>query len=199
LFQLGGAGARATKDGLSTTGFPSGVGGVPVEVIESLVPLLVRHRELRQDSGGAGKFRGGLGQRTEMRRVSDAPWSVSAMIDRVKFPGTGIDGGNSGAVGEFIVDGSTCPQPKSLVALNPESHVQLNLPGGGGFGNPFERDPSRVLDDVVKGYVSLDAAARRYGVAISYLGTPGQLVRLPELFVIDESETLRLRSAAKKI
>ena len=58
-FQLGGAGARPTKDGLSTTGFPSGVGGVPVEVIESLAPLLQQHRELRQDSGGAGKFRGG--------------------------------------------------------------------------------------------------------------------------------------------
>ncbi len=198
LFQLGGAGARATKDGLSATGFPSGVGGVPVEVIESLAPLLVRHRELREDSGGPGRFRGGLGQRTEVRRLGDAPWSVSAMIDRVKFPGAGLEGGKSGALGEFIVDESARPQPKSLASLRPGSRVQLNLPGGGGYGNPMERDPASVLDDVVKGFVSLDAAARDYGVAVRYLGTPGQLVRLPEHFAIDESATRRLRARTKK-
>jgi N-methylhydantoinase B len=198
LFQLGGAGARATKDGLSATGFPSGVGGVPVEVIESLVPLVVTHRELREDSGGAGKFRGGLGQRTAMGSRGDAPWSVSAMIDRVKFAGAGLDGGNAGALGEFIVDESTRPQPKSLVPLRPESRVQLNLPGGGGYGNPFERDAAKVLDDVAKGFVSLDSAVRDYGVVVRYLGTAGQLVRLPEHFAIDESATKKLRKGNKK-
>jgi N-methylhydantoinase B len=198
LFQLGGAGARATKDGLSATGFPSGVGGVPVEVIESLAPLVVHHRELREDSGGAGKFRGGLGQRTEMGSRGDAPWSVSAMIDRVEFAGAGLDGGSAGALGEFIVDESTRPQPKSLVPLRPESRVQLNLPGGGGYGNPFERDAARVLDDVAKGFVSLDSAARDYGVVVRYLGTAGQLVRLPEHFAIDESATKKLREENKK-
>ena len=198
LFQLGGAGARATKDGLSATGFPSGVGGVPVEVIESLAPLVVHHRELREDSGGAGKFRGGLGQRTEMGSRGDAPWSVSAMIDRVEFAGAGLDGGSAGALGEFIVDETTRPQPKSLVPLRPESRVQLNLPGGGGYGNPFERDAARVLDDVAKGFVSLDSAARDYGVVVRYLGTAGQLVRLPEHFAIDESATKKLREENKK-
>ena len=198
LFQLGGAGARATKDGLSATGFPSGVGGVPVEVIETLAPLVVHHRDLREDSGGAGKFRGGLGQCTEMGRVGDAAWSVSAMIDRVKFAGAGLEGGNSGALGEFIVDDGMRPQPKSLVPLRPNSRVQLNLPGGGGYGSPFERDPASVLDDVAKGFVSLDSAARDYGVVVRYLGTPGQLVRLPEHFGIDESATRRLRGGNKK-
>ena len=198
LFQLGGAGARATKDGLSATGFPSGVGGVPVEVIESLSPLIVHHRELREDSGGAGKFRGGLGQRTEMGRRGDAPWSVSAMIDRTKFAGAGLNGGNAGALGEFIVDKDARPQPKSLVPLRPDSRVQLNLPGGGGYGSPFERDPASVLDDVAKGFVSLDSAARDYGVVVRYLGTPGQLVRLPEHFAIDESATKNLREGNKK-
>jgi N-methylhydantoinase B len=193
LFQLGGAGARATKDGLSATGFPSGVGGVPVEVIETLAPLVVHHRELREDSGGAGKFRGGLGQCTEMGSRGDSPWSISAMIDRVKFAGVGLEGGNPGALGEFIVDGGTGPQPKSLVPLRPDSRVQLNLPGGGGYGSPFERDPASVLDDVAKGFVSLDSAARHYGVVVRYLGTPGQLVRLPEHFAIDESATRKLR------
>jgi N-methylhydantoinase B len=198
LFQLGGAGARATKDGLSATGFPSGVGGVPVEVIESLSPLIVHHRELREDSGGAGKFRGGVGQRTEMGRRGDADWSVSAMVDRVKFAGAGLDGGHSGALGEFIVDEDARPQPKSLVRLRPDSCVQLNLPGGGGYGNPIERDPASVLDDVTKGFVSLESAARDYGVVVQYLGTAGQLVRLPEHFVIDESATRRLREGNKK-
>jgi N-methylhydantoinase B len=183
---------------LSATGFPSGVGGVPVEVIETLAPLVVHHRELREDSGGAGKFRGGLGQRTEMGSRGDAPWSVSAMIDRVKYAGAGLDGGNAGALGEFIVDESARPQPKSLVPLRPESRVQLNLPGGGGYGNPFERDPASVLDDVAKGVVSLDSAARDYGVVVRYLGTAGQLVRLPEHFAIDESATKKLREENKK-
>jgi N-methylhydantoinase B len=198
LFQLGGAGARATKDGLTATGFPSGVGGIPVEVIETLAPLVVHHRELREDSGGAGKFRGGLGQRTEMGRLGDSVWSVSAMIDRVKFAGAGLEGGNPGALGEFVADDGTRPQPKSLVSLRPDSRVQLNLPGGGGYGSPFERDPARVLDDVAKGFVSLDSAARDYGVVVRYLGTPGQLVRLPEHFAIDEFATKKLREGNKK-
>jgi N-methylhydantoinase B len=194
LFQLGGAGARATKDGLSATGFPSGVGGVPAEVVESLAPLIVHRRELRADSGGAGKFRGGLGQRTEIGRLGDGSWSVAAIIDRVKFPGEGLDGGKPGARGEFLVDESARPQPKALVPLSPQSRVQLNLPGGGGYGNPFGRDPAAVLGDVVKGYVSLEAAARDYGVVIRYLGTSGQLVRLPEHFAIDEPSTQKARA-----
>jgi N-methylhydantoinase B len=133
-----------------------------------------------------------------MGRVGDAAWSVSAMIDRVKFAGAGLEGGNSGALGEFIVDDGMRPQPKSLVPLRPNSRVQLNLPGGGGYGSPFERDPASVLDDVAKGFVSLDSAARDYGVVVRYLGTPGQLVRLPEHFAIDESATRRLRGGNKK-
>lgn len=197
LFQLGGAGARATKDGLSTTGFPSGVGGVPAEVIESLSPMMQHHRELRADSGGAGRFRGGLGQRTEMRYLGDKPWSVSAMIDRVRHPGSGLAGGRPGACGEFIVNDNERPQPKALVTLAPESRVQLNLPGGGGYGDPFTRDPERVLWDVVEGYVSLAAAEREYGVVIRFLGRPDQLVRLPAHYAIDLEATMRRRAEAR--
>ena len=194
LFQLGGAGARATKDGLSATGFPSGVSGVPAEVIESLSPLVVHRRELRTDSGGAGKFRGGLGQRTEMGRIGDRSWSLAAMIDRVKFPGGGLEGGKPGALGQFFVDETARPQPKSLVPLSPQARVQLNLPGGGGFGNPFDRDPAAVLNDVVNGYVSIEAAAREYGLVVNYVGAIDQLVRLPEHYVIDENATRHLRA-----
>ena len=193
-FQLGGAGARAEKDGLSTTGFPSGVGGVPVEIIESLAPLLQEHRELRQDSGGAGKYRGGLGQATAMRCLSGQPWEVSAMVDRLRFPGQGVQGGSPGRCGEFLIDGAPAPA-KSLLALAPSAAVTLNLPGGGGFGDPKERAVERVLLDVVNGYVSVDAAEREYGVAVEYIGAEAAIVRMPEHYRVDAERTQRLRSA----
>jgi len=191
-FQLGGAGARAAKDGLSTTGFPSGVGGVPAEIIESLTPLVQQHRELRADSGGAGTLRGGLGQATAMRNLSGRPWEISAMADRIQFPGQGLEGGAPGACGEMLVDGQPRPA-KSLIWLDPEATVELNLPGGGGYGPPHERPVERVLDDVVKGYVSVEAAVREYGVVIRYTGTEDQLVRLPRHYAIDEPATRALR------
>jgi N-methylhydantoinase B len=192
-FQLGGMGARASKDGLNTTGFPSGVGGVPAEIIESLAPLLQQHRELRIDSGGAGKYRGGLGQTTAMRCLSGDAWEVSAMIDRIQFPGVGLRGGAPGARGQFSVD--DVPQPaKLLLTVPPSGTVQLDLPGGGGYGDPFERAPAQVLRDVVDGYVSLEAAREQYGVAILFSGSVNQLVRLPEHFRVDDAATRALRS-----
>jgi N-methylhydantoinase B len=181
-FQLGGAGARATKDGLSTTGFPSGVGGVPIEVIESLAPLLQHHRELRTDSGGAGKFRGGLGQATEMRCLTGGPWEVAPMADRMQYPGAGIEGGAPGACGEILVNGKPVAA-KALLTLDPEARVELNLPGGGGYGNPAERDPQAVFDDVVSGYISIETAKGIYKKNIRYIGRNDQIVRLPEHYV----------------
>ncbi len=189
LFQCGGTGARATKDGLNTTGFPSGVAGVPAEVIESLTPLVQYRRELRTDSGGPGLNRGGLGQWTEVGYRGDASWAVSAMIDRTRFPAAGLKDGKPGALGEFLVNGASRPRPKALITLAPDARVQLNLPGGGGYGNPFQRPVELVLNDVVNGYVSLEAAERAYGVVIRYLGSQDQLVRPPELYEIDEEAT----------
>src|SRR6266516_763205 len=189
LFQCGGTGARATKDGLNTTGFPSGVAGVPAEVIESLTPLVQYRRELRTDSGGPGLNRGGLGQWTEVGYRGDASWAVSAMIDRTCFPAAGLKDGKPGALGEFLVNGASRPRPKALITLAPDARVQLNLPGGGGYGNPFQRPVELVLNDVVNGYVSLEAAERAYVVVIRYLGSQDQLVRPPELYVIDEEAT----------
>ena len=79
--------------------------GVPAEVIESLSALVQSRRELRTDSGGAGEFRGGLGQATDFWYRGEGPWSVSAMIDRTKFAAQGFDGGGPGALGEFSADG----------------------------------------------------------------------------------------------
>ena len=179
---------------MNATGFPSGVAGVPAEVVESLTPLVQHRRELRTDSGGPGIFRGGLGQCTEMGQRMDGPWSVSAMIDRIRFPAPGLEGGGAGAPGEFAIDGSDAPQPKALLTLAPGARVRLNPPGGGGYGPPLEREPERVLEDVINGYVSVKAAEQEYGVAIQYLGVPEQLVRLPEDYEIDAAATARRRT-----
>lgn len=195
LFQCGGTGARALKDGLSTTGFPSGVANVPAEVMETLTPLIQHRRTLRTDSGGPGMYRGGLGQWTEVSYAGSDPWSVSALADRTRFPAPGLEGGQSGASGEFLVNDTQRPQPKALITLAANDHVQLNLPGGGGYGDPFQRSTELVLNDVVNGYVSLEAAERDYGVVIHYLGGQDQLVRPPHLYVLDVAATEARRGA----
>ena len=194
LFQCGGGGARAGKDGLSATGFPSGVAGVPAEAVETLSSLIQHRRELRADSGGPGLYRGGLGQYTEMGCHTEEPWTVSAMVDRINHAPEGMLGGGPGARGEFLLDGERSGQPKALVALEPDQRVQLNLPGGGGFGDPLTRDPATVLADVVEGYVSMEGAERDYGVVIRCVGPADRMVRLPEDYRIDEKATEALRS-----
>jgi N-methylhydantoinase B len=193
IFQVGGSGARASKDGLNTTGFPSGVAGVPAEVIETLSPLIQHRRQLRTDSGGAGTYRGGHGQATEFSHRGSGHWSVSAMIDRTRFAAEGLAGGGPGALGQFLADAERPLPPKTVVWLEPETRVQLNPPGGGGYGDPRRRPAELVLADVVGGYVSIPAAERDYGVVVRYRGAADQLVRLPEHYAIDWAATGRLR------
>lgn len=201
VFQVGGMGARAVKDGLATTGFPSGVAGLSSEVVESLSSLVQHRRELRADSGGAGLHRGGLGQLTEFGTRGDDRWSVSAMIDRTKFAAQGVDGGLPGAIGEYretAADGTERRlPPKQAIWLDPASRVALNLPGGAGYGDPLARPAEQVLADVVAGYVSPEAAAREYGVAVTDRGAPGRLVRMPAEFAVDATETGRLRGGVR--
>ncbi len=180
VFQTGGIGARAVKDGLSTTGFPSGLRSTPTEVIETMAPLVQRERVLRVDSGGAGRRRGGLGQHTSMAARGEISWSVNGNIDRVRRPASGVDSGHEGAVGRFRLSGGVDLPSKSRVNLRPDDVVDVILPGGGGYGDPFEREPAAVLADVVDGYVSVEAARELYGVEVTYHGEPGALVRLPE-------------------
>ncbi len=191
-FTLGGTGARATKDGLNTTGFPSGVGGVPTEIAETQAPLIQHHRELRRDSGGAGRFRGGLGQSISTGYFGDERWSVSGMVDRTQYPAEGLDGGQPGAAGEFKLDGTNAPT-KTILWMEPESVVEMNPPGGGGFGDPLTRDPNAVLMDVVDGYVSIESARDNYGVVVKYTGEEAALVRMPEDYTLDLDATARLR------
>jgi N-methylhydantoinase B len=198
IFQSGGTGARATKDGLNATGFPSGVAGVPVEVIETLTPLVQHSRQLRTDSGGAGRRRGGLGQAVEMSCRTGAPWSVSALVDRTRAGAEGLFGGLIGATGELTLLPEGPVRPKTIMDLDPGARVTLRLPGGGGYGDPLERETDRVLADVVDGYVSIDAARDAYGVVISYDGSPSRRVRPPELYRIDEHATASLRQRLRE-
>ncbi|MGW4829926.1 hydantoinase B/oxoprolinase family protein [Amycolatopsis japonica] len=179
VFQTGGIGARSTKDGLNTTGFPSGLRSTPTEVIETMAPLIQRERVLRTDSGGAGKWRGGLGQCTTMTARGEISWSVNGNVDRVRRPASGVDSGHDGAAGRFELARGALPS-KSRVNLRPDDVVSVDLPGGGGFGDPGERAVDAVLADVVDGYVSVEAARELYGVEVTYHGDPEALVRLPE-------------------
>jgi N-methylhydantoinase B len=183
-FSAGGMGARANRDGLSATAFPSGITGVPVEVIEAVAPVRMHKRELRIDSGGPGQYRGGLGQAMELEVITGRPAVHSPMYDRTQFPARGFMGGQAGAVGEIELSDGSHPHPKTRYLLQPHQRVTLRLPGGGGFYSPLKRDPLAVLADVRQGYVSLEAAEQVYGVVIDVSD-----------WTIDEAATARLRSA----
>ena len=166
FFSAGGMGARPYRDGVSATAFPSGITGVPAEVIESVAPIRMHKRELLTDTGGAGKFRGGLGQEMILEVLTGKPAIHSCMYDRTKFPASGYHGGLPGTVGEVVLSNGAHPHPKSRYLIQPGQTVTLRLPGGGGFYSPLERDPDHVLEDVKQGYVSPESARENYGVVI---------------------------------
>jgi N-methylhydantoinase B len=150
----GGTGARATKDGLSATAFPSGVLGTPVEVIEHLAPLLIEKKALREGSGGAGKYRGGLGQVIAFRGRTETPFTVSILCDRTRLPAAGFLGGEAGALGEVLIDGVRPDNPKAEQTVTPGTLVEVRLPGGGGYRPFADRDPDLVAIDSFERYMS---------------------------------------------
>jgi N-methylhydantoinase B len=154
FFSSGGTGARVVKDGLSATAFPSGVLGTPVEVIENLSPLLVERKALRDASGGGGKYRGGLGQTIAFRVRTREPFVCSILCDRTVHPAAGFRGGQAGATGEVLIDGVRPANPKAEQIVNPDSLVELHLPGGAGYGNPAERDPDLLALDLLERYTT---------------------------------------------
>jgi N-methylhydantoinase B len=166
-FHSGGTGARPGKDGLSATAFPSGVRNVPVEVTEAMSPLLVRRKEYRMDSGGPGKYRGGLGQIMEVVTLDDAPFAISANYDRVIYPARGRSGGSAGKPGVLSLGVSgKALKSKGQQTIPKHETVLIEMPGGGGLGDPFERAPEMVAEDVRLGMVSVGAAASDYGVIL---------------------------------
>jgi N-methylhydantoinase B len=163
-FHSGGAGARPQQDGLSATPFPSGVRNVPVEATEAITPLVIWRKELRQDSGGAGRYRGGLGQVMEVSSREDAAFGLFAGFERVKFPARGRNGGGPGQRGAVSLKSGVELKPKGLQVVPAGERLVIEMPGGGGMGPAAERDPEAVRRDVRLGYLSAAAAKRDYGV-----------------------------------
>ncbi|HEV7369148.1 hydantoinase B/oxoprolinase family protein [Arenibaculum sp.] len=161
---LGGVGARPGKDGLATTAFPSGVGAIPVEVTENEAPLVFWRKELLPDSGGPGAVRGGLGQVIEIGAIGDRPFSISAAtFDRMRNPARGRDGGGSGRVGAAHLASGTRFTGKTVYVVPAGDRLVLELPGGGGLGDPAARDPAAIAADLEAGYVTAEGARRDYG------------------------------------
>ena len=145
FFSGGGMGARPESDGLSATAFPSGIRGVPAEVIESISPVVMHKRELRPDSEGAGRHRGGFGQEMELgvRGEDGGPsWTLSAMYDRTRFPAPGMLGGRDGAAGSVGTASGETLHPKRQQRIPAGEHLVLKLPGGGGYGDLSNATPS---------------------------------------------------------
>ncbi len=161
-FHSGGAGARPMKDGLSATPFPSGVRNVPIEVLEAITPIVVWRKELRQDSGGAGKYRGGLGQTMVIENREKAEFAIFGTFDRVKNPARGRDGGKPGATGSLKLASGETLKGMGRQAIPIGNQLIINMPGGGGFGDPKKRDPKKVAADVKAGLISKTAAKRDY-------------------------------------
>jgi N-methylhydantoinase B len=165
-FHSGGAGARPRQDGLSATPFPSGVRNVPAEATEAITPLVIWRKELRQDSGGAGQHRGGLGQVMEIGSREAVPFGIFAGFERVKFPPRGRNGGASGQTGRLSLASGEELRPKGLQVVPAGERLLIEMPGGGGMGPPAARDPDAVRRDVRLGYVSREAALADYDVRI---------------------------------
>ncbi|MEM1297676.1 MAG: hydantoinase B/oxoprolinase family protein [Pseudomonadota bacterium] len=163
MFNCGGSGARPTLDGMSATAFPSGVMTMPVEATEHTGPIVIWRKELRPDSGGAGEFRGGLGQHMEIGATAGHEFDFSAMFDRMHHPARGREGGLEGGRTGFHLDDGTPMNAKGKQAIPPDRIAVLELPGGAGYGNPKDRDPELIARDVRRGYISAEAAKRDYG------------------------------------
>jgi N-methylhydantoinase B len=164
-FNSGGAGARPEKDGMSATAFPSGVMTMPVEATEHTGPVIIWRKELKPDSGGAGKQRGGLGQYMEIGASEGYEFDFSAMFDRVDHPARGRQGGGPGAPTKIERDDGAAMQGKSKQSVPHGLRVKLEFPGGAGYGNVNDRDKTLIRRDLARGYISAQSAASDYGLS----------------------------------
>jgi len=166
-FNSGGSGARPQFDGLNATAFPSGVMTMPVEATEHAGPVIVWRKELRADSGGAGQFRGGLGQHMVVSAREGYEFDFQAMFDRVNHPAQGRHGGQPGAATMIAQDDGAPMQGKGKQFVGPGRKVVMAFPGGAGYGDPKARSKDMIRTDLLRGYISDDFAAKTYGLSKS--------------------------------
>jgi len=169
---LSGTGARATRDGCEAMAWAFNASNIPVEAQEANQPIVIERFELIGDSGGPGKFRGGSGVRRDMRFLADEG-KLTNLAERQRFAPYGLFGGGAGALGRTVINpgaGEQIIHGKASGEFAYGDVISFQQPGAGGYGDPRERDPSHVLEDVLDEYVSIDAARTRYGVVITGTG-----------------------------
>ncbi len=188
---LSGTGARATKDGCEAMAMAFNAANIPVEAQEATQPIVIERFELISDSAGAGRFRGGCGLRRDMRFLADEG-KLTNLSERQRFAPYGLFGGKTGRLARTVIN----PGPDEQIVHGKQSRefahgdvISFQQSGAGGYGDPLERDPARVLDDVLDEYVSVDAARRDYGVVIV-----GDGIDLR----VDEPATTALRHALRR-
>ncbi|MBT6137714.1 MAG: hydantoinase B/oxoprolinase family protein [Rhodospirillaceae bacterium] len=152
LFYNGGMGATQASDGEHCLSWPSNISSTPVEVMERNGPLRCSFKRLRPGSGGAGRQRGGLGQDIEFECLSERPLMALFMTERTRRAAPGLDGGGQGGIGAVEINGAAVDTHRQYV-LSQGDTVTLRTPGGGGYGDPEERDGALRQEDIAKGYV----------------------------------------------
>jgi len=186
----GGSGARPMKDGIDGMDFAVGhLRNIPAETVESEMPVLIEHYGLRADSAGAGTFRGGSGIDLCVKILTPDTVMTARNMERMEFHPWGRLGGGVGTHGEAILNAGRASEHQlgriDELLLQPGETVTFLSQGGGGYGDPFDRDPLLVLQDVRRGLVSTEKALELYGVVI-------------ESRNLNESETRQLRAKRER-
>ncbi len=181
-FNSGGSGARPASDGMNATAFPSGVMTMPVEATEQTGPVIIWRKELRPDSGGAGAWRGGLGQFMEVGAQAGHEFDIQAMFDRVDHPARGRRGGAFGAATTIGQDDGAVMRGKGKQFVPHGRRVKMAFPGGAGYGDPALRDPAMVRRDLALGYISADLARSAYGMSQADIADVLARAKLGEMF-----------------
>ena len=166
FFASGGFGALQGLDGAPTTPSPSNMTGTSIEVWENLTGMFVESKALLPDSGGAGEFRGGLGQRIEFVNASAGDIVISCLSGRTEFAPAGLEGGRPGALRRVLINGRDV-HPKGRYVLAQGDRVTTLEAGGGGFGDPRRRSPAALAEDIAEGFVTREAARRDYGADLA--------------------------------
>jgi N-methylhydantoinase B len=159
LITSGGLGAQAHRDGLACKAFPTNTTMASLEIMELSAPLRFLKRELIPDSGGPGRYRGGLGQEIVVEALGSGPVYVSTSVERMNNPPLGYRGGGGGAPAGLWKNANEYLPPKARSQLEPGDTVTIRTPGGGGFGPAAERAPNEIQADVAADYVSTERAA----------------------------------------
>ena len=180
-FNSGGSGARPTLDGMSATAFPSGVMTMPVEATEQVGPVIIWRKELRPDSGGAGQFRGGLGQYMDVGARTGHEFDISAMFDRVDHPAIGRHGGQPGGATVIARSDGEAMTAKGKQFVPHGTRVEMAFPGGAGYGRPADRDADKVKRDLALGYITPEHAAKYYNLSAAVIAEITEQSRLGEI------------------